>query len=438
MRSDSPTAGKETLKIALSIAANEGFDIKSIDIKSAYLQGHDLKRDIFVKPPVEAEVPGKLWKLKKAAYGILDGGRLFYLRLEEVLSNLGMHKAHADGAMFSYVKSGKLHGLIASHVDDLFIAGDKVFRENVESKLADIFKFSKVECNSFKYCGCTISKTNAGIIVDQQEYVENLEPIDVDVATEDLDRSLSQAEIKMLRGRIGEVLWISLITRPDLSFDVNRLSSEISTATLKTILDMNKLIVKAKSREASLKFSKLGDVKDLKVKVFTDASFNNQDCQVRSTAGKIVLIENSKSGKVNVISWKTKKIQRVCRSVKAAETRALDDGLDEAVNVARIVKEIYTGTIDLKCPDQLPVVAMTDSKSVWENVYNSRQCEEKILRNTIAAIKELVENGMVEAVNWVPTDKQLADCLTKKGSQSKADWLLNVMFSNSLNPTVAL
>ena len=302
LRSDSPTAGKETLKIALSIAANEGFDIKSIDIKSAYLQGHDLKRDIFVKPPVEAEVPGKLWKLKKAAYGILDGGRLFYLRLEEVLSNLGMHKAHADGAMFSYVKSGKLHGLIASHVDDLFIAGDKVFRENVESKLADIFKFSKVECNSFKYCGCTISKTNAGIIVDQQEYVENLEPIDVDVATEDLDRPLSQAEIKMLRGRIGEVLWISLITRPDLSFDVNRLSSEISTATLKTILDMNKLIVKAKSREASLKFSKLGDVKDLKVKVFTDASFNNQDSQVRSTAGKIVLIENSKSGKVNVIS----------------------------------------------------------------------------------------------------------------------------------------
>ena len=149
------------------------------------------------------------------------------------------------------------------------------------------------------------------------------------------------------------------------------------------------------------------------------------------------MIENSKSGKVNVVSWKTKKIQRVCRSVKAAETRALDDGLDEAVNVARIVREIYSGAINLKCPEQLPVIAMTDSKSVWENVYNSRQCEEKILRNTIAAIKELVETGMVHAVNWVPTDKQLADCLTKKGSLSKADWLLNVMFSNSLSPTVS-
>ena len=37
IRSDSPTVGKETLKIALTIAANEGFSVKSGDIKSAYL-----------------------------------------------------------------------------------------------------------------------------------------------------------------------------------------------------------------------------------------------------------------------------------------------------------------------------------------------------------------------------------------------------------------
>ena len=55
MRADSPTAGKDTLKIALSIAANEGFEVKNIDIKSAYLQGKDLDREILVKPPVEAK-----------------------------------------------------------------------------------------------------------------------------------------------------------------------------------------------------------------------------------------------------------------------------------------------------------------------------------------------------------------------------------------------
>ena len=36
VRSDSPTASKDTLKLALLTAANEGFSVKSVDIKSAY------------------------------------------------------------------------------------------------------------------------------------------------------------------------------------------------------------------------------------------------------------------------------------------------------------------------------------------------------------------------------------------------------------------
>ena len=38
---------------------------------------------------------------------------------------------------------------------------------------------------------------------------------------------------------------------------------------------------------------------------------------------------------MNVAAWKTKKIPRVCRSVKGAETRALEDALDVGVHTAR-------------------------------------------------------------------------------------------------------
>ena len=101
IRADSPTASKETLKLAMIVSANEGFKVKSIDIKSAFLQGHVLDREIFVSPPPEARREGKLWLLKQAAYGILDGGRLFYLKLSETLEHLGLHKVHADGALFT-------------------------------------------------------------------------------------------------------------------------------------------------------------------------------------------------------------------------------------------------------------------------------------------------------------------------------------------------
>ena len=100
------------------------------------------------------------------------------------------------------------------------------------------------------------------------------------------------------------------------------------------------------------------------------------------------------------------------------------------MNTARLIKEIYEGKIDLKNPQQIPVEAMTDSKSLWDSIHNTRQCEEKLLRNTIAAIKELIERKMLKDVHWVPTDKQLADCLTKMGKN--ANWLLKVASRNNL------
>ena len=47
-------------------------------------------------------------------------------------------------------------------------------------------------------------------------------------------------------------------------------------------------------------------------------------------------------------------------------------------------------------------------------------------------MKELLKLGMVVDICWVSTNDQFADCLTKKGSPNKADWLLAVASSNKL------
>ena len=59
----------------------------------------------------------------------MDGGRLFYLKLVEKLQELVLHKVHSDGALFTYVREGKLHGLIVVNVDDISLAGDKKLEE---------------------------------------------------------------------------------------------------------------------------------------------------------------------------------------------------------------------------------------------------------------------------------------------------------------------
>ena len=388
-----------------------------------------IDRKLFVRPPKEANQEGVLWQLLQGAYGILDGGRLFYLKLAKTLMDLGMHQIHSDGALFTYVKEEKFHGLVVTNTDDLILAGDAQFEEDIVFKLKEIFKFSKIEEKNFNYCGCNIENNKDGSIsLNQNDYVENLKEITEIDSTE--ERKLDEKEKTIVKSKIGELLWLSLLTRPDLSFEVNSISSLVTDGSTNLVNAINLIIKKAKKVKYELKFVRLGELSDLVVKVFADASFCNQDEKTRSTEGRVVMLANRNNKAVNIVSWKTKKIPRVCRSVKAAETRALEEAIDDAVNLARIIHEIYKGQVDLKHPDQVPVKAYSDSKSLWESLHNSRQCEEKMLRCSIAGMKELLDLGIVQDVSWVPTNSQLADCLTKRGKN--AHWLIKVASQNTL------
>ena len=205
------------------------------------------------------------------------------------------------------MKNGKLQGLVVANVDDLILAGNKTFEKEVTEKLKGILKFSKIEEKSFTYCGCHIVSTDDGAIeFDQNEYIDALQKIEH--MHGDPDRKLNEKEIKAVRGKVGELLWLSLMTRPDLSYDLNVLSGEVSKATVSTAKDLNKLVTKAKKSKNVLRFQKLGKIEDLVVKVYADASYGNQDDGIRSTAGRIILLENKKNDIVNIVSWKNRKI----------------------------------------------------------------------------------------------------------------------------------
>ena len=201
-------------------------------------------------------------------------------------------------------------------------------------------------------------------------------------------------------------------------------------ATVKELKDAKRLVEKAKHEPITLTFTRLGPKENLRIKLYTDASFNNQNEKLKSTEGRVLVLENAKTSKCNVFSWKTKKISRICRSVKGAETRALENGLDEAVHFARMVHEIYYGVVNLKNPSQIEVNALTDNKGLWENIHNTRQCDEKLLRNSVALIKQMLEMKEVNRIDWIETSGMLADTLTKQGGSGK--WIRDVISSNRL------
>ena len=58
--------------------------------------------------------------------------------------------------------------------------------------------------------------------------------------------------------------------------------------------------------------------------------------------GRFIFLSNPEETKVFPIGWKSKTIHTVCKSAKAAETRALDTCVEDSVYIAHCVKENLT------------------------------------------------------------------------------------------------
>ena len=84
VRKYSPTCCKKRLRSLLCIITSFKWNVKTLEIKSAFLQDNNVERDIFLKPP--KEVGGnRLWKLETTVYGLADASRIWYLTLQEKL-----------------------------------------------------------------------------------------------------------------------------------------------------------------------------------------------------------------------------------------------------------------------------------------------------------------------------------------------------------------
>ena len=53
----------------------------------------------------------------------------------------------------------------------------------------------------------------------------------------------------------------------------------------------------------------------------------------------------------------------------------------------------------------MDVIAAIDNKGLWDNLHNTRQCEEKLLRKSVALMKEMLKNHEVKHIEWVETSK---------------------------------
>merc|ERR1711984_63069 len=269
---DSPTMRRESLKLFFSLAANERFKLRSIDIRVAFLQAKTLEREIFLLPPTDIRKEGMIWKLKKPLYGLNDASRKFWLKIKEVFKNFGLKKLDGDEAMYyKHDKYGDLMGLLSTHVDDFSLAGTAEFLDTVTEEIKKTLDISKVEDGRFRFTGIDIEQIDGRIELSMDEYADSLEDILIreDKSSEELDRE----EMRTLRKYVGKLSWLATNARPDLSIYALNLAKKQKQATLKDLRDVNRILMKVREKESKVVFRKMGEKEDLCLLGVTDASY---------------------------------------------------------------------------------------------------------------------------------------------------------------------
>ena len=70
--------------------------------------------------------------------------------------------------------------MLCCHVDDFCWGGTKLFEDKVINVLRQKFRVSKEENSAFTFLGLNVFQSSDGILLHQQEYIDELLPIEIE------------------------------------------------------------------------------------------------------------------------------------------------------------------------------------------------------------------------------------------------------------------
>jgi hypothetical protein len=125
-----PVARYTSIRAVISIAAEMGWKIHQMDVKTAFLNGL-IEEEVYIEQPLGFEVHGReshVCRLKKALYGLKQAPRAWYSRIDAYLQQLGFEKSEADPNLY-FIMVGEDPLILLLYVDDLFITGAETHQQ---------------------------------------------------------------------------------------------------------------------------------------------------------------------------------------------------------------------------------------------------------------------------------------------------------------------
>lgn len=367
-----PVARPESTRLFLTMVALQQFHWEQIDYTTAYLNALIDERCIFMRSPTGYETPGMVCMINQAMYGLRQSACLWYETIRHQLEELGFQQIPDERCIFMHKKRNIW---LLLYVDDTLCAAKS--KDDIEWLKKSISFKIKVIGEPARFLGCSLTRSNEGIFIDQGAYVEDLlrtaslgrvnstylpmktsyqPPFSTTnvlpqgkAAFEENDELVSPREKAAFGEDVGKVGWLTMRTRPDIAFAVNRLQRRTANPRKQDLEALSQMLrYLMGTPEYGIQIAK--DPNQGLIG-YVDASYN--DCEDgKSTEAYVFYYAGAP------ISWSSRKQDVVATGSTVAEYIALDSAVREALYLVKILRQL-----DL-CKDsviQVPICTDSDN-----------------------------------------------------------------------------
>lgn len=417
-----PVTRSSTFRTLLAVASARNLFVKQFDVKSAFLNG-SLQEEIYMKKPPGSPETNKVLRLHKSLYGLKQAARAWNQTLTAAMTNEGFKQSKHDECLFIHKsKSDTCYAIV--HVDDMIFSSQS--ESLINSKIMSLNKYFELKClgNVQNYLGIEVSRDENGIFaISQTNYIQK---VSSEFGLEDskgskyplapgyhsMEDSQTLESNNEYRKLIGQLLYISTNTRPDISAAVGILAQRVSKPRELDLIEAKRIIKYLMSTKTE-KLCMLDKSSSTTLTAFADSDWAEDRETRKSISGVICKVFGAS------VSWSSRKQDVVSTSTTESEFYAIAETVKEIQWLKNILNDFHVNVKE-------PITIFSDNQSTIKLIENSKfSSRTKHIDVRLHFVRECVREGKI-ILKYCPSEDNIADLLTKPLAGVKMKYLRNL------------
>lgn len=409
----SPVVSYTLIKVFLAISCKLKHYIHQFDVVTAFLHGKVKSEVYMTQPEGFSDGSNKVCLLRKALYGLRESPRCWFECFHNYVLDIGFSVLPGN-CLYVLVNASGL-AFLALYVDDLLVSGSSLeIIEEIKDLLFTRFHMKPLgEVKTYLGINIMYDRDNQMIKLDQKPYIEQLAtrfgvsnsrffktPMEQNLKLESDVQVSGNTEYRSL---IGALLYLSMGTRPDISFSVNYLSRFQDCSNESHFKYAKRVLAYLfHTGNLCLNFSTCEE----EIVAYSDADWGCDPVDRKSVSGIIVKLFGCP------VFWSSRKQRVVTRSSCFAECHALADTIDEVKFIRSLLIEMGLGSTG-------PAIIYEDNSSTLSLANNCNFTKRsKHLDINIQYVFQNINSEEI-IVKKVDSSDNLADMFTKALGREK-------------------